>query len=133
MSEEFYPSDYIAPAKYAIREVTVMARKLEREGRRVLYLNIGDPNVYDFDLVNEAKEAAIWALNHRKSGYAPSEGLPEALRAIEADAANRQHIKNIVGIVFRGQSFSHRTQHSTDIRASFRSFWCRRERGSEGA
>ena len=98
-----YPQDHIAPStaaanvRYAIREVTVMARKLEQEGRRVLYLNIGDPNVYDFDLVDEAKEATIWALNHRKCGYAPSEGLPEALKAIESDAANRQHISNIIG------------------------------------
>ena len=102
-TKELYSHEYITPStasanvRYAIREVTVMARKLEREGRRVIYLNIGDPNVYDFDLVDEAKEAVIWAINNRKCGYAPSEGLPEALRAIEADAVNRLHIQNIVG------------------------------------
>ena len=67
-SNMMYSMDYITPShatekiRYAIREVTVLARKLESEGRRVLYLNIGDPNVYDFDLVEEAKEAAIWAI-----------------------------------------------------------------------
>ena len=101
--EAIYPKDCITPSRatenirYAIREVTVLARQLQREGRDILYLNIGDPNVYDFDLVDEAKEAAIWAMTHRKNGYAPSEGLPEALCAIERDASERQHIRNIVG------------------------------------
>lgn len=98
-----YSNDTITPSlltaniRYAIREVTVLARQLEREGRNILYLNIGDPNVYDFDLVPEAKDAAIWAIEHDKNGYAPSEGLPEALEAIERDAKNRQNIRNIVG------------------------------------
>ncbi len=99
----YYSKDRITPSlastniQYAIREVTVRARQLEREGKSILYLNIGDPNVYDFDLVQEAKDAAIWAINHDKNGYAPSEGLPEALQAIERDAKERQHIENIVG------------------------------------
>ena len=103
MEQMNYPQNCITPSvsthniRYAIREVTVLAKKLEREGRDILYLNIGDPNVYDFDLVNEAKQAAIWAIEHDKNGYAPSEGLPEALQAIERDASNRQNIRNIVG------------------------------------
>ena len=103
MTAPSYSSDYITPSRntanirYAIREVTVLARRLEKAGRRILYLNIGDPNVYDFDLVDEAKEAAMWALAHDKNGYAPSEGLPDALNAIEKDARERQGIRNIVG------------------------------------
>lgn len=95
--------DYIEPSQatrnihYSIREVTVLARKLQKEGKRMTYLNIGDPNVYDFDLAREAREAVIWAIQHGKCGYAPSEGLPEAIEAIEKDARDRQHIRNIVG------------------------------------
>ena len=98
-----YPHDKITPSRateniqYSIREVTVLARKLQAEGKSVLYLNIGDPDVFDFDLVPEAKDAAIWAITHDKNGYAPSEGLPDALRAIERDASERQHIRSIVG------------------------------------
>lgn len=101
--ESIYSCDYISPShatekiRYAIREVTVLAKKLESEGRRILYLNIGDPNVYDFDLVEEAKEAAIWALTHGKNGYAASEGVPEAVDAICHDAQQRLHIDPIVG------------------------------------
>lgn len=82
---------------YAIREVTVMARKVAAQGRRVLYLNIGDPNAYDFDMAPEAKAAAIWAINNQKNGYAPSEGVDEALLAIETDARERLGIKPIIG------------------------------------
>ncbi len=96
-SDVIQPSIATQNIHYSIREVTVLARKLEREGKRILYLNIGDPNVYDFDLVPEAKEAVIWAINNRKCGYAPSEGVPEAIEAIEKDAHERQHIDNIVG------------------------------------
>ena len=103
MTESIYPRDRITPSRnasnirYAIREVTVLARQLQEAGRRVLYLNIGDPNVYDFDIVDEARDAVRWALDNRKCGYAPSEGLPDALRAIERDAAERLHFKNIIG------------------------------------
>ena len=51
-----YSNDIITPSRnasnirYAIREVTVLARQLQQAGRRVLYLNIGDPNVFDFDI-----------------------------------------------------------------------------------
>lgn len=96
-SYKIEPSLATQNVRYAIREVTVLANRLAREGRRILYLNIGDPNVYDFDLVDEAKEAVHHALETRHCGYAPSEGLPEALSAIEADAVGRQHIRSIVG------------------------------------
>ena len=98
-----YSNDIITPSRnasnirYAIREVTVLARQLQQAGRRVLYLNIGDPNVFDFDIAADAKNAVLWALNNRKCGYAPSEGLPEALQTIERDAAQRLHFRNIVG------------------------------------
>lgn len=91
------PSRAALSVHYAIREVTVTANRLAREGRRILYLNIGDPNVFDFDLTDEAKAAAHRAIDSRHNGYAPSEGLPEALEAIVADARDRQHIGAIVG------------------------------------
>lgn len=91
------PSMATQDVRYAIREVTVLANKQASEGRRILYLNIGDPNVYDFDLVDEAKAAVLRAIESRCCGYAPSEGVPEALEAIETDARQRQHVGAIVG------------------------------------
>jgi len=42
---------------YAIREVVLPARELEKKGVKVLHLNIGDPNKYDFDTPQHMKDA----------------------------------------------------------------------------
>lgn len=105
LKEIIEPSRSTQNVHYAIREVTVLANRLRNEGKRVLYLNIGDPNVYDFDLVDEAKEAVHRAIENRKNGYAPSEGLPEALESIEWDARHRLGIHPIVG-AFTGNGAS---------------------------
>jgi aspartate/methionine/tyrosine aminotransferase len=59
---------------YAIREVVIPARKLEKKGINVLHLNIGDPNKYDFDTPNHMKDALLEATNQGYNGYSPSEG-----------------------------------------------------------
>ena len=59
---------------YAIREVVLPARKLEEKGIKVLHLNIGDPNKYDFDTPQHMKDALLEATNQGYNGYSPSEG-----------------------------------------------------------
>jgi aspartate/methionine/tyrosine aminotransferase len=59
---------------YAIREVVIPARKLEQKGIKVLHLNIGDPNKYDFDTPQHMKDALYEASKEGYNGYAPSEG-----------------------------------------------------------
>ena len=34
--------------KYAIRDLVVLAKEEERKGKKILYLNIGDPIKWDF-------------------------------------------------------------------------------------
>ena len=67
---------------YAIREVVVPAKKLEKKGVKILHLNIGDPNKYDFDTPQHMKDALYEAAEKNFNGYAPSEGYPELLDAI---------------------------------------------------
>lgn len=67
---------------YAIREVVIPARKLEAQGNRILHLNIGDPNKYDFDTPQHMKDALYKAAMDGHNGYAPSEGYPELIQAI---------------------------------------------------
>lgn len=67
---------------YAIREVTVPAQKLEKKGIKVLHLNIGDPNKYDFDTPQHIKDAVYKASNDGFNGYSPSEGVAELRNAI---------------------------------------------------
>lgn len=68
--------------EYAIRDVTLPARELEKKGHKILKLNIGDPCAYDFDTPEPIKAAVKKAMEHGKNGYTPSEGIPELLDAI---------------------------------------------------
>lgn len=67
---------------YAIREVVLPARELEKKGINVLRLNIGDPNKYDFDTPQHMKDALYEAAKEGFNGYAPSEGDFELRNAI---------------------------------------------------
>ncbi len=67
---------------YAIRDVVLPAKKLEKKGVKVLHLNIGDPNKYDFDTPQHIKDALYEAAQQNYNGYSPSEGDKEFLHAI---------------------------------------------------
>jgi len=67
---------------YAIRDILLPAKELEKKGIEVLKLNIGDPNAYDFDTPQHIKDALYQAANDGHNGYAPSEGDPELRQAI---------------------------------------------------
>ena len=68
--------------EYAIRDVVGHARKLEKKGRDVIYLNIGDPLLFDFETPEHVKAALIQAVKDDFNKYSPSEGLPELRDAI---------------------------------------------------
>ncbi|MGH7320213.1 MAG: pyridoxal phosphate-dependent aminotransferase [Candidatus Rokuibacteriota bacterium] len=60
-------------------EVLARARALERQGRTVVHLEIGEP---DFDTPAHIREAAKRALDAGATHYGPSAGLPELREAI---------------------------------------------------
>ncbi|MBI4589243.1 MAG: pyridoxal phosphate-dependent aminotransferase [Candidatus Rokubacteria bacterium] len=60
-------------------EVLARARSLERQGREIVHLEIGEP---DFDTPPHIKEAARRALDAGATHYGPSAGLPELREAI---------------------------------------------------
>ena len=55
-------------------EVLARAKALERQGKHVIHLEIGEP---DFDTPAHIKEAAKHALDAGATHYGPSAGLPE--------------------------------------------------------
>jgi len=67
---------------YAIREVVVPANELEKRGKKILRLNIGDPNKYDFDTPQHMKDALYQAAQENYNGYAPAEGYTDLREAI---------------------------------------------------
>lgn len=75
-------SKRVAGVEYAIRDIALVARKLEKEGQRITYLNIGDPVQYGFQPPENVKDAFINAVKTGQNYYAASEGLPELRNAI---------------------------------------------------
>jgi alanine-synthesizing transaminase len=80
---------------YAIRDIITLANNVASTGKKMYYLNIGDPNVYDFDTPPELVDSVVEALRSYKNGYAPSSGIPSAIEAIRRDAEEVKGIKNI--------------------------------------
>ncbi len=95
--------DYIKPAKrtenirYAIRDIIVLADEVAKTGKKMYYLNIGDPNVYDFVTPPKLVEVVHKAMLDNKNGYSPSSGIPIAIDAIKQDA-KMKGISNIIDV-----------------------------------
>ena len=83
---EITPAQRLDNLRYAIRDLVGLANEVKKQGNKVLYLNVGDPNIFDFATPAHVIEAAYRAMRDNKNGYAPSEGVPEALEAIRAEA-----------------------------------------------
>lgn len=67
-------------------DVLVKARALEARGRRVLHLEIGEP---DFPTPEHIVEAGVRALREGRTRYGPPAGLPELREAICQELAGR--------------------------------------------
>jgi len=60
-------------------EVLAKAKALEKQGREIVHLEIGEP---DFDTPSNIKEAAIKAMKAGYTHYVPAAGIPELRQAI---------------------------------------------------
>lgn len=75
-------TERVRSIEYAIRDVIVHAKQVAKTGKKIFYLNIGDPVAFDFDTPEHIKQALIEAVEGGANAYAPSEGLPELRQAI---------------------------------------------------
>lgn len=82
---------------YAVRDVLLIADEVAKAGKEMLYLNIGDPNIYDFAPPKHMIDDTYDAMLQNYNGYAPSSGIKPAVEAIEREA-DRKGIKNIQDI-----------------------------------
>jgi len=71
-------------------EVLAKAKALEKQGKDVVHLEIGEP---DFDTPKNIKEAAVKALNAGYTHYGPSAGIPELRKAIAQYISKTRKIK----------------------------------------
>jgi aspartate/methionine/tyrosine aminotransferase len=71
-------------------EVLVRARALEKQGKHVVHLEIGEP---DFDTPKNIVDAAVSALHMGYTHYGPSAGLPDLREAIAEDVSRSRGVK----------------------------------------
>jgi alanine-synthesizing transaminase len=88
-AREIAPATRLENVRYAIRDLAGVADEVIKQGHKVLALNVGDPNIFDFQTPPHIVEAAHKAMRDGKNGYAPSDGVPEALEAIRAEATRK--------------------------------------------
>ncbi len=75
-------SKKVAGVEYAIRDIVSAAREIEQQGKKVDYLNIGDPVQFGYQPPNNVKRALIDSVNNGNNFYTQSEGLHELLDEI---------------------------------------------------
>jgi len=75
-------SKKVSGVEYAIRDIVLVARQVQKQGKDITYLNIGDPVQYGFQPPQNVKEAMIKAIRSDQNYYAQSEGLTELREAI---------------------------------------------------
>lgn len=92
------PAQRVKNINYAIREVVALANEIKATGKKMHYLNIGDPNKYDFSPPKHMTDAVSLAMQNNLNGYSPSSGIEDARNAIKRQA-ERSKIKNIKDII----------------------------------
>jgi len=82
---------------YAVRDIVVLANQIAKTGKEMLYLNIGDPNLFDWEPPKHLVEETYKAMMKNLNGYAPSSGIKQAIDAISQEA-EKKGIKNVQDI-----------------------------------
>jgi alanine-synthesizing transaminase len=95
--KEIKPAERTENITYAVRDIILVANEAAKAGKELLYLNIGDPNLFDFAPPKHIVEYTYKAMLDNKNGYSPSSGIKEAVDAIEKEA-NRKGIDNVLDI-----------------------------------
>ncbi|MGH1568586.1 MAG: aminotransferase class I/II-fold pyridoxal phosphate-dependent enzyme [Nitrosopumilus sp.] len=84
-------SKKVVGVEYAIRDIVLAARKVEKKGIPIDYLNIGDPVQFGFQPPQNVKQALIDAINRGDNFYSTSEGLLE----LREEIAKKENAKGL--------------------------------------
>jgi alanine-synthesizing transaminase len=82
MLRMIHASERAANFHYAIRNVVNAAEALERQGRKIIHLNIGDPQAFGFKPPSEIIDAVERATRDNFTGYSHSAGLRSAREVV---------------------------------------------------
>jgi len=92
------PAARVENIRYAIREVVGLANEVKASGKEMTFLNIGDPNIFDFAPPRHMIDAVYQAMLNNNNGYSPSPGTAEARDAIRRQA-ERSGIRDVHDII----------------------------------
>jgi len=82
-------AERIGRFSYAIRNIAVAAERLEAAGRKVRYLNVGNPPAFGFQPPAHLIEAVELAMRRGENGYGPSVGVRPAREAVAVEYTTR--------------------------------------------
>ncbi|TXT63468.1 MAG: Aminotransferase [Promethearchaeota archaeon] len=80
--------------QYAIRDIAVVAEEVEKTGKTIYHLNIGDPVIYDFKTPNYISKALAEATFAGQNYYVNSLGVP----ALREEVCKYERNKNEINI-----------------------------------
>jgi alanine-synthesizing transaminase len=78
----YRPTERMNVVSYPIRDIVMEAKREEAKGKKMIYLNIGDPPQYGFEPFRVIAERVKSALDENWKGYAPSEGDEELRKTV---------------------------------------------------
>jgi alanine-synthesizing transaminase len=80
----YRPTERMNVVSYPIRDIVMEAKREEAKGKKMIYLNIGDPPQYGFPPFDVIAGRVKTALDEDWKGYAPSEGDEEFRNTVAA-------------------------------------------------
>ena len=83
------PAARIRGFTYAIRNIVIEAKKVEAAGKKVRYLNIGDPIPFGFKTPPHLVEAVSKAMRDGHNGYTASSGVEPMREIVAAEYESR--------------------------------------------
>ena len=83
------PAERSHHVKYAIRDILKYAEEAKAKNLELLYLNIGDPMVFDYKTPQHMIEACYKAMNDNHTGYANSSGVALAREAVDREVKRK--------------------------------------------
>jgi alanine-synthesizing transaminase len=83
------PAERTYQVEYAVRDILKYADEAKAAGKELLYLNIGDPMVFDYKTPRHMIEACYKAMLDNHTGYANSSGYIGAREAIDKEVKKK--------------------------------------------
>ena len=95
----YRPTERMNVVSYPIRDIVMEAKREEAKGKKMIYLNIGDPPQYGFRPFNVIAERVKSSLDEGFKGYAPSEGDEQLRKTVaKIEKCREFYVFGVVGI-----------------------------------